>query len=124
MDSHSRARILLLGAQGQVGWELARTLAPLGEVQALDRASLDLTDLDAVRVVTRAASAAVIVNAAAYTQVERAESESALAQRINAEAPGVLAEEAARSNALLVHFSTDYVFGGAGTRPPFASRKR
>jgi dTDP-4-dehydrorhamnose reductase len=113
----ARPRILLLGAHGQVGFELTRTLAPLGDVQALDRAGLDLTDLDAVREVTRAARAQVIVNAAAYTRVEAAEAESEIAHRINGDAPAVLASEAARSSALLVHFSTDYVFDGAGTRP-------
>jgi dTDP-4-dehydrorhamnose reductase len=110
-------RILLLGSKGQVGFELTRTLARLGEVQALDRSSLDLTDFNTVRRTVRDAGSEVIVNAAAYTQVEKAESESALALRINGEAPGVLAEEAARSKALLVHFSTDYVFDGSETRP-------
>jgi dTDP-4-dehydrorhamnose reductase len=83
----------------------------------LDRTSLDLSDLDKVRGVARAAGTDVIVNAAAYTHVDRAETESALARRINGDAPRVLAEEAARSGALLVHFSTDYVFDGAQTRP-------
>jgi dTDP-4-dehydrorhamnose reductase len=96
---------------------MTRTLAPLGEVRAVDRATLDLTDLDAVTSVVRAARADVVVNAAAYTQVERAENESVLAHRINGEAPAVLAKEAARSGALLVHFSTDYVFDGSGTVP-------
>lgn len=117
MASLARSRILLLGAQGQVGSELFRTLGPLGEVQALGRAGLDLSDLDAVREVTRAARAEVIVNAAAFTRVERAETESDLAHRINGDAPRTLASEAARSSALLVHFSTDYVFDGSGTRP-------
>lgn len=110
-------RLLLLGARGQLGWELARTLASLGEVIPLDRGRLDLADLAAVRKAARDAAAAVVVNAAAYTQVDRAESEPLLALRVNGEAPAVLADEAARSGALLVHFSTDYVFDGTGTRP-------
>ena len=112
-----RPRVLLLGGQGQVGWELSRLLAPVGEVRGLTRADLDLGDLNALREIVRSAEADVIVNAAAYTQVERAEAESMLAHRINAEAPGVIATEAARTRALLVHFSTDYVFDGHGTKP-------
>ena len=110
-------RLLLLGAQGQVGWELTRALASLGEVRALDRTSLDLANLDALQAVVRSSAADVIVNAAAYTNVERAESEKSLALRINGDAPRVLATEAARSRALLVHYSTDYVFDGTGARP-------
>jgi dTDP-4-dehydrorhamnose reductase len=117
VDNHRWPRLLLLGAGGQLGRELTRTLAPLGEVLALDRAGLDLTDLDAVRETARAAGATVIVNAAAYTRVDRAETETSLAHRVNGEAPEVLANEAARSGSLLVHFSTDYVFDGASTRP-------
>jgi dTDP-4-dehydrorhamnose reductase len=105
-------RILLTGRNGQVGWELQRTLAPLGTVIATDRATLDLADPDAIRRVVRDAKADVIVNAAAYTAVDRAESEPELAAAVNARAPGVLAEEARRSGALLVHYSTDYVFDG------------
>jgi dTDP-4-dehydrorhamnose reductase len=110
-------RLLLLGANGQVGWELTRALAPLGEVLALDRAALDLADIEAVRSIARSSSADVIVNAAAYTKVDRAESEKNLARRINGEAPRALAMEAARSGALLIHYSTDYVFDGKCTRP-------
>jgi len=110
-------RILLFGSKGQVGFELARTLARLGDVEEVDRARLDLTDFNAVRRAVRDAAPEVIVNAAAYTQVEKAESERVLAFRINGEAPEVLAAEAARSKALLVHFSTDYVFDGSETRP-------
>jgi dTDP-4-dehydrorhamnose reductase len=113
----SRPRILLLGARGQVGCELARTLAPLGVICALDRRSLDLADMDAVRSAVRSAQPDVIVNAAAYTHVDRAEDEPATASRINAAAPGVLAGEAERTGALFVHFSTDYVFDGTATRP-------
>lgn len=113
----NRTTILLTGAQGQVGWELQKTLSPLGTVVAHDRRTLGLGDLDALRRAVRAAAPAVIVNAAAYTQVDHAESEPALAQRINADAPALLAEEARASGALLVHYSTDYVFDGLASRP-------
>lgn len=116
MTDRARPRIFLLGMRGQVGWELIRTLAPLGVIRALDRASLDLTDMDSVRSATRSAEPDVIVNAAAYTQVDRAEDDPVTANRVNGEAPGVLASEAARTGALLVHFSTDYVFDGAARR--------
>ena len=105
-------RILLAGKNGQVGWELERTLAPLGEIIACDRAALDLADPDRIRAVVRAANADIIVNAAAYTAVDKAEAEPALAMAANGTAPGILAEEAKRSGALLVHYSTDYVFDG------------
>jgi dTDP-4-dehydrorhamnose reductase len=110
-------RILLTGRNGQVGWELERKLAPLGEVIATDRATLDLADPDAIRRVVREAKPQIIVNAAAYTAVDKAESEPELAMRINGFAPGVLAEEAKRLGALLVHYSTDYVFDGEKTTP-------
>jgi len=112
-----RPRLLLFGQQGQVGWELARSLAPLGDVRALDRAALDLTDLKAVRETVEASKADVIVNAAAYTKVDKAESEPELAMRVNGEMPAVLAAEAARSGALLVHYSTDSVFDGTARIP-------
>jgi dTDP-4-dehydrorhamnose reductase len=105
-------KILLIGAQGQVGWELAGRLPTLGTVTATDRTTLDLADADAIRRVVREAQPGLIVNAAAYTAVDKAESESTLAMQINGDAPGVLAEEAKRSGALLVHYSTDYVFDG------------
>ncbi|MGE5466879.1 MAG: dTDP-4-dehydrorhamnose reductase [Ignavibacteria bacterium] len=105
-------RILLTARNGQVGWELERTLAPLGEVVAVDRAALDLSNADRVRAVVRDTRPDVIVNAAAYTAVDKAESEPELAMAINGTAPGVFAEEAKRSGALLVHYSTDYVFDG------------
>lgn len=108
-------KILILGATGQVGWELRRSLATLGDVRALNRAEADLADLDRLSAVVRAAQADVIINAAAYTAVDKAESERDLATRINAAAPGVLAAEAARAHALLVHYSTDYIFDGAKT---------
>ncbi len=114
--------ILLLGKNGQVGWELQRSLAPLGELVALDRHGADglcgdLNDLDGLAATVRAVRPAVIVNAAAHTAVDRAESEPELAHRLNAEAPAVLAREAAASGALLVHYSTDYVFDGSGDAP-------
>lgn len=110
-------RILLTGVNGQVGWELRRTLAPLGEVHALDRRALDLSDPDAIRATVRALRPQLIVNPAAHTAVDRAESEPELALAINATAPGVLAEEAARLGAGMVHYSTDYVFDGAKHEP-------
>jgi dTDP-4-dehydrorhamnose reductase len=110
-------RILVTGARGQVGWELARAFQPMGEVVALDRAGADLSDLQALRRRVRELKPAVILNAAAYTAVDRAEDDEALALRINGEAPGVLAEEARRIDALLVHYSTDYVWDGSSTRP-------
>ena len=106
-------KILLLGANGQVGWELQRSLAPVGDVTAYGRAQADLADLDALRSVVRAAKADIIVNAAAYTAVDKAESEPDLALRVNATAVGLLAEESKRADTLLVHYSTDYVFDGA-----------
>lgn len=106
-------RILLTGRTGQVGWELRRTLAPLGEVSAPGRDELDLRDLDRVRTVFREVYPDVVVNSAAYTDVDGAESEPDVARSVNATAPGVLAEEAARTGATMVHFSTDYVFDGA-----------
>ncbi|HQT71953.1 MAG TPA: dTDP-4-dehydrorhamnose reductase [Thiobacillus sp.] len=107
-------RILLTGANGQVGWELRRTLASLGEVIALDSKAMNLADADAVRRTVRELAPAIIVNPAAHTAVDKAESEQDLAHAVNAIAPGILAEEAARLDALLVHYSTDYVFNGSG----------
>ncbi len=104
--------ILLLGKDGQVGWQLQRSLAPHGQVVAYGRIECDMADLDRVRSVVRQIKPSVIVNASAYTAVDRAESEPELARRINAEAPGVLAEEAAALGALLFHYSTDYVYDG------------
>ncbi len=110
-------RILLTGIGGQVGWELARSLQPLGEVVALDRAGFDLAAPDRMRGVLRELRPAWIVNPAAHTAVDKAESEVALATAINATAPGILAEEAKRLDALLVHYSTDYVFDGGKPTP-------
>jgi dTDP-4-dehydrorhamnose reductase len=106
-------RILLTGRNGQVGWELKRALATLGDVIATDRKTLDLADPDAIRNMVRQAKPDVIVNAAAYTGVDRAEAEPEMAMTVNARAPGILAKEAKIVRALLVHFSTDYVFDGA-----------
>jgi len=110
-------RILLTGANGQVGFELRRTLAPLGEVHAFDRSSLDLADTPAVAKAFRRVRPALVVNAAAYTAVDKAESEPELAHAINARAPRVLAEESRRAGAVLVHYSTDYVFDGSKREP-------
>jgi dTDP-4-dehydrorhamnose reductase len=110
-------RILLTGRNGQVGWELERVLPSMGEVIATDRTTLDLADSDMVRRAVRDTRPDVIVNAAAYTAVDKAEAERELAAQINAIAPGVLGEEAKRLGALLVHFSTDYVFDGNKRSP-------
>ena len=112
-----RPVILLTGAAGQLGFELARLLTAHGEVEALDRAALDLADADAVAAAVRRVGPQIIVNAAGYTAVDRAESEPALADAINARAPAVLAEEAKRLDALLIHYSTDYVFDGNSREP-------
>ncbi|QXH71589.1 dTDP-4-dehydrorhamnose reductase [Pseudomonas atacamensis] len=115
-------KILLLGKNGQVGWELQRSLAPLGELVALDRHLVDglcgdLSNLESLRATIRQIKPDVIVNAAAYTAVDKAESETELADRVNGLASGVMAEEAAASGAWLVHYSTDYVFSGQGVTP-------
>jgi len=110
-------KILLTGCNGQVGWELQRTLATLGEVSAVGSSVLDLADADAIRQVVDGIRPQVIVNPAAYTAVDKAETESGRAMAINGVAPGVLAEEAKRVGALLVHYSTDYVFDGSGATP-------
>lgn len=117
-------KILLLGKNGQLGWELQRSLAPLGELIALDRSGQynhqtlcgDLTNLDGLRQTIMVLKPDVIVNAAAYTAVDKAEGEPQLAQLINAQAPKVLAQEAFKVGAWLVHYSTDYVFDGSGNR--------
>jgi dTDP-4-dehydrorhamnose reductase len=106
-------RILLTGATGQVGWELARALAPLGEVSSPPRASLDLARPETVAAAVDLAQPDVIVNAAAYTAVDKAEEEPAVAMAVNADAPAELAKAARKHRALLVHYSTDYVFDGS-----------
>ena len=114
-------KILLLGKNGQVGWELQRSLAPLGEVIALGSASQefcgDFTNLDGIAATVRAIAPDIIVNAAAHTAVDKAESEAERARTINALALGVLAQEAKRLNAWIIHYSTDYVFDGSGDTP-------
>lgn len=105
-------RILITGKTGQVGYELERSLQGLGEIIAVDRSQMDLADLDQVRDVIRRVKPTLIVNPAAYTAVDKAESEPELALRVNGEAPGVMAEEAKKLGAALIHYSTDYVFDG------------
>ncbi|MFM8876820.1 MAG: dTDP-4-dehydrorhamnose reductase [Anaerolineae bacterium] len=110
-------KILLFGKNGQLGWEARRTLASLGEVVALGSQDLDLTRLDELAQIVRQVRPDVIFNAAAYTAVDKAESEPDLAMLINAKAPGVMAEEARKLNAVLIHYSTDYVFDGKKGAP-------
>lgn len=105
-------RILLIGKNGQLGWELQRTLATLGEVIAFDYPNIDLSKPESLREVISGIAPQLIVNAAAYTNVDNAESEPDLARAVNAIAPGVIAQEAKRLNAALIHYSTDYVFDG------------
>lgn len=110
-------QILQIGKVGQLGWELLRTCAPLGEVVALDYPDVDLSDSKSLRELVRSIKPDIIINAAAYTNVDRAESEPEKARAINTTGPGVLAEEAKRINAVLVHYSTDYVFDGTKDSP-------
>ncbi|MEC4747755.1 dTDP-4-dehydrorhamnose reductase [Methylomicrobium sp. Wu6] len=110
-------KILVTGKSGQVGWELRRSLSTLGEVIGIGSAELDLADADAIRHFIRQLKPDIIVNPAAYTAVDKAESEADLAMAVNAIAPGVLAEEVKRLGALLVHYSTDYVFDGIKREP-------
>jgi dTDP-4-dehydrorhamnose reductase len=111
------AKILLFGRSGQLGWELSRKLSSLGELTVLGSTDVDFASPEAIRAAVRSVHPSLIVNAAAYTAVDKAESEPDLAWAINAEAPGVLAEESARLGCLLVHYSTDYVFDGAKPDP-------
>jgi len=110
-------RILLIGKNGQLGWELNRTLLTLGELTAVDYPQLDLANLESMRSLIREFKPGIIVNAAAYTNVDTAESEPELARKINALAPGVMVEEARKLNAALIHYSTDYVFDGTKSGP-------
>jgi len=110
-------RIVLFGKNGQLGWELQRILPSLGEVVALDYEELDLTDLKALHTTLDELKPNLIVNASAYTAVDRAESEQELAMTINGKAPGVMAEAARKLGAMLVHYSTDYVFDGTKGSP-------
>ena len=111
------AAILVTGAAGQLGYELVRALSPLGEVVGVDRSQLDLADASAIVATVRRAKPSLIVNAGAYTAVDLAEQEVALAEAVNGVAPGVLADEAKRAGAVLVHYSTDYVFDGGASAP-------
>ncbi|MFM0335506.1 dTDP-4-dehydrorhamnose reductase [Paraburkholderia fungorum] len=115
MFSNEQPVILLTGVNGQVGFELARSLQGLGRVVALDRGTLDLTDLQEIRSTIRRLKPSLIVNPAAYTAVDKAEVDEAAAFALNAEAPGVIAEEAKRLDIPMVHYSTDYVFDGTGS---------
>ena len=110
-------RILVPGKTGQVGWELQSALAPLGTMIALDRSGMDLASPGSIRRAIRDAKPEIIVNAAGYTFVDKAESEPELAMQVNGVAPGIMAEEAKRLGAILVHYSTDYVFDGELDRP-------
>jgi len=106
-------KILVTGRNGQVGFELQRALAPLGEVVAVNQTDCNLADVEAIRELVRRVAPDVIVNPAAYTAVDKAEADEATAFAVNARAPGVIGEEAARLGALVIHFSTDYVFNGS-----------
>ena len=114
-------KILLLGKNGQVGWELQRSLAPLGQLQALDRRSTqacgDLTDLKGLQASVLNWRPDVVVNAAAYTAVDKAEADPEMARLVNAHAPEALAKACAQVGAWLLHYSTDYVFEGGGSQP-------
>jgi len=113
----NRPRILITGQNGQLGWQLQQSFADLGEVFAVDRGALNLADTDAIRRCCQAVKPTLIINAGAYTAVDRAEQEPELAMQINGIAPRVFAEEANRLGAGLVHYSTDYVFSGGGSVP-------
>lgn len=110
-------RLLITGANGQVGWHLQRTLAPMGEIMAIDVEQVDLTDLEAVSRTVREFEPDIVINAAAYTAVDKAESEPELAHAINVAAPAQIAKECALVRSLMVHYSTDYVYGGSNVDP-------
>ncbi len=111
------SKILLTGKNGQVGWELQRAFALRGDVVAVDFEEMNLADPDAIRQTVRDVKPAIIINPAAYTAVDKAESDAELAMAVNGTAPGILAEEASRLGAVLVHYSTDYVFDGSKPAP-------
>jgi dTDP-4-dehydrorhamnose reductase len=115
--NNARKRILVIGANGQMGWELQRALASLGEVIALGRDHLDLAQVDSIRACLTKTQPDLIVNAAAYTAVDKAEEELEQAMIINGNAPGILAEEARQRGAAFIHYSTDYVFDGQNAFP-------
>ena len=110
-------KILQIGTNGQVGWELLRSCSPLGELIGLDYPAVDLSDSAGLRELVKNTKPDIIINAAAYTNVDKAEIEPELARSINAIGPGVLAEEAKKINAVIVHYSTDYVFDGTRAVP-------
>jgi dTDP-4-dehydrorhamnose reductase len=110
-------RILVTGANGQIGWELRHALASLGEIIVADRQMLDLAEDESIRQAMQSVEPDVVISAAGYTDVERAEAEPKLAERVNAHGPRILAEEAARRGAAIVHYSTDYVFDGDARSP-------
>jgi dTDP-4-dehydrorhamnose reductase len=110
-------KIVLFGKNGQVGWELQRILPSLGRVVAFDYDDLDLADLKAVQTLLNELKPDLILNASAYTAVDRAETERDVAMKVNGQAPGVMAEAARRSGGMLVHYSTDYVFDGEKGSP-------
>ena len=110
-------RILIIGRNGQVGYELRRTLAPVASIVAVDYPEIDLTSADSIRKWVRNTKARVVINAAAYTAVDKAESGIERAMQINGVAPGIIAQEAAKQGSLTVHYSTDYVFPGNKTTP-------
>ncbi len=116
-SSSEKPRVLLIGRIGQVGWELRRTLAPWAHVVAVDYPEIDLTQPDSMRQHVRNTRPEIIINSAAYTAVDKAEAEPDLAMKINGIAPGIIAEEAKSAGALLVHYSTDYVFDGLKKEP-------
>lgn len=113
----TRPTILVTGARGQIGHELARLLPEHGAVTALEREQLDLANTEAIRSTIRSVRPRIVINAAAYTAVDRAEQERELAFTVNAHAPGIIAEEVKRLDAILVHYSTDYVFDGRASTP-------
>jgi dTDP-4-dehydrorhamnose reductase len=113
----NRPILLIIGKNGQVGWELRRTVAALGQAVAVDYPEIDLTQEDSIRHWVTQTRPTVIINAAAFTAVDKAETETDRCQKINGAAPGILAREAARSGALLVHYSTDYVYDGSKSSP-------
>lgn len=109
--------VLIFGRTGQIGWELQQVLPTLGKVVALGRSEIDLANPEAIRQVIRDLSPQIIVNAAAYTTVDKAESEQEIALTLNGKAPAVMAEEAKRLGSIFVHYSTDYVYDGESQRP-------
>lgn len=117
MDETKKSRILIFGKNGQVGWELCRTLSTLGEIRAVDIDECDLTDKASIISTLDEFKPSVIANAAAYTAVDKAETERELAFKLNANAPGIMADWAAKHDAIMIHYSTDYVFDGTKKEP-------